>query len=330
MPRRRRFIESNALYEFSVRTREGLPFVCRIFMTLLIKSAIARTQRDVKVLLSHFLWMGNHAHFLVVSRDAEQMTRFYGELQKRLTDYLKRLFGLHHLQLWEGSISIIKIADVESAVERIAYLYANPARANLVDSITRYPGYSSYSAFTTATDGVLHKVSEKVPWVQAPAVTAPQTDTFTDAQDRFLAGHLRAKATKEHTLRVFPNLWLRCFGITAPREVARYRAMVLGAIEAHEQRAREARKLSGKPLLGPAALKKQSFRRRHTPKSHERRIFIIAKDIATRINYINWMNTISTRCRELYEQWKKLDFSGLWPPGVFKPPPPLAANFYAA
>lgn len=125
MPRRRRRIKSKGCYELCFRAREGLPLVAYDLIELIIGSAVSRTQRDDKVTLCHDLWNGSHAHIIVVTKDSSQCTRFYGEIQKRITDSIKRLLGLHYLDLWEGTAMVAEIADEEAAIERIAYLYAN-------------------------------------------------------------------------------------------------------------------------------------------------------------------------------------------------------------
>ena len=100
MSRRRRMIKSKSCYELCFRAREGLPLVAYKVIRLIIGSAIARTQRDEKVILCHDIWNGSHPHIIVVTRDSEQCTKFYGEVQKRITDSLKRLLDLDYLDLW--------------------------------------------------------------------------------------------------------------------------------------------------------------------------------------------------------------------------------------
>ena len=76
--------------------------------------------------------------------------KFYGEIQKRITDMLKRLLGLEYLEIWEGEPTVAEILDLEKAIERIAYFYANPAQDKLVDSIEEFPGFSSWYDYKKA------------------------------------------------------------------------------------------------------------------------------------------------------------------------------------
>ena len=62
-------------------------------MKLLISCILARTQRDFKVDICYHLWQGNHPHIVAILKDADQARCFYMELQKKLTDAIKRRGG---------------------------------------------------------------------------------------------------------------------------------------------------------------------------------------------------------------------------------------------
>ena len=145
--RRKRYIRSGKVYSLTFRVREGLPFVCNKTVNLLIESAVARSQRDNKVSLCHDLWMTNHAHLIAVFYDMNQATKFYMEIKKKVTDYYKKLLGLKKLRLWEEDDSVCEILDLYAAMKQIAYLYSNPATANLVSSIDEYRLVNSWVAF---------------------------------------------------------------------------------------------------------------------------------------------------------------------------------------
>ena len=135
MARTERHIVSGKVYELCFRAREDLPLPPTRTINAIIKSSIARTQRDCKVILCHFLWMSNHPHLILVAQDAEQCMRFYAELQKRITDAIKRLLGRKFLRLWEGRPLVAQIADLDAAKDRIAYLYGNPSAADVTVNI---------------------------------------------------------------------------------------------------------------------------------------------------------------------------------------------------
>lgn len=108
-----RQFNSRSVYEVTVRTLSGLPFTSSPLMRLLLETAIARANRDQKVVICHYVWMSNHAHIMLVCNDQQGMSNFVGELKKKLTDSIKRLFGRDQLFLWERRSSIAKIATYE-------------------------------------------------------------------------------------------------------------------------------------------------------------------------------------------------------------------------
>jgi hypothetical protein len=97
------------------------PFVCTNYMQMLLDSIMARVQRDMKVQLCHKLWMANHVHIIIVTKDKTACKQFYGEVQKQITEAVKRLLGLKHLKLWKSNgTSVIPIQDIDTACYRIA------------------------------------------------------------------------------------------------------------------------------------------------------------------------------------------------------------------
>jgi len=100
MPRAPRLIKSNTLYGISFRARRGLPFCCTMYMRAIIEGILARVQRDDKVILHHHVFEGSHVHLIITAKDSDACKMFYGQLEKQITDSIKRLLGLEHLSLW--------------------------------------------------------------------------------------------------------------------------------------------------------------------------------------------------------------------------------------
>jgi hypothetical protein len=151
MGRNRRRIISGRPYEVCFRAKEGLPFVTNQLMNLVINCVLARKQHDNKVHICHDIWNGSHAHLLLVALDAANFFKFLGEVQKEVTEIIKRLLGINQLNLWEGTPTVIDVLDVDAAINRIAYFYANPAQDDLVSSIEKFPGVSSWVSAARAT-----------------------------------------------------------------------------------------------------------------------------------------------------------------------------------
>ncbi len=312
-----------------MRTARGLPFVCNKTLKTIMESIMARVQRDEKVTLCHFVWMGNHAHIIVVVRDNAQCVLFYGELQKQLTDALKRLLGFQHLNLWKkNGTSVIRYCDVDTIVERIAYLYANPANANLVDCIERYPGLSSWEAFSESLTSVLAEYSSPIPWIRAPYIKKLPSRALTAAQDEAYTNKLKAQAKKTHSLVLRPNAWLKVFDIDEEREVYEINTRMVERLREFEAEAREKRALRGWKVKGARRLREEAISLKHTPKEDSVRIYVysIVKEI--RIQMLDEYTEFCRACSYCYDRWKVGDFTVHWPPGALLPCVPPVANFF--
>lgn len=325
-----RYYESQKLYALTFRTIEGLPFVATRYMKLLICGIIARTQRDCKVTLCHFLWMGNHAHMLAIFKDPKQASNFYAEVQKKLTESLKSLLGLSHLRLWEGRPVVAQVLDLAAAIEQVAYLYANPARANLVDSISEYPGCSSWTAFQEAVASGNHQLDAKVerevmwvPYAKIPPLPAEALKKHADTDFT----ELLSKKGGPHNLELYPNAWMKCFDITSPERIAEVNQAVLARVAENEQEHRDKRAEEQKGVLGERLLRVQPILRPHVPKgrANRRRVFVICSEKEQRIGFIRMVKALCRLARRYYHDALK-GIHRNWPPGMFKPPlRPLAS-----
>lgn len=312
-----------------MRTRRGLPFVTTRYMILLLEGIIARVQRNQKVILCHYLWMGNHAHIIIVARDSRQATAFYGEIQKQLTDAVKQLLGAEHLNLWEkNGTSVVKQADAAGVADRIAYLYANPSAANLVDHIEHYPGANTWEAYQAAEDTLQAEVTRALPWVQKPMIDELPRKALNQRQDQSFTQRLRTKTKRAHVLKLSPNLWMKTFGITDQKDIQAVNKEIVADLRQREEASRFKRARQGWKTKGARRLCEEALSLDYRPEKKGPKLFVYAKDKETRISMIEEYKRFCAICTECYEKWKQGDFTVTWPPGAFQPAPPPVANYF--
>ncbi len=329
MPHSRRRILANACYELCFRARATLPFVAYEVINLIIASSLARTQRDQKVTLCHDIWEGSHCHQLIVTKDSKQCVKYYGEIQKRITDALKRLLGLDFLQIWEGQPTVAHVADIDKAKDRIAYFYANPAQDNLVESIEKFPGYSSWNSFNRTLSSMSAVHHQTVPWIRLPTIPKLESPTLTSHDDSRVVRLLTKLNKAKHTLTREPNAWMRVFGVETDTDAREHNQEILGLIREREKTARELRAQTGKPILGSAKLRSQPILKSHQPKKKDRKIFVLTSIKALRLELIEEFKAFCIKCRLCYLRWLSGDINVKWPPEAFKPPLPPSANILA-
>jgi len=326
MARQRRYIQSNTPYEICFRARDSLPFVAYKVIALFIKSAIARAQRDDKVILCHDVWEGSHPHMIVVTKDSQQCVNFYTEVQKKITDYLKALLGLNELQIWEGRPTVNQIDDLETAKEKIAYLYANPAQDNIAPSIERFIGYSSWNEYQLGKESFGALSEEAVPWIRLPSIPALPSRTLTRSQDAGLVTLLSRTNKKRHVLRRAPNAWMKCFQVESDKEVEEINNEILGTLREKEKDAAILRVQEKKELMPVSIQRYQEILKPHTPKKKGRKIHFQTSCNIRRLQILQFFREFNQLCRDCYEEWKKGNYTVQWPPGAFKPPLPATAN----
>ena len=288
---------------------------------------MARTQRDSKVTLCHDIWNGSHTHLIIVAWDAYACVNFYAEIQKKITDALKRLLGLSHLIIWEGDPMVCELGDLERAKERIVYLYENPSQDNLVESIDKFPGYSSWREFLKCKGQLAGTSTEMHPWIRLPSIPELSSPMPSPREDDNVVRLLRHRNKAKHQLVRKPNDWMRCFGVTKDEDAEKINTEIIAMLREREDKHANDRKKDNRTVMGVAKLTSQPILADHTPKKNDRRIYINTSVNEIRMKRIREHRHFSEECRRCYEAWKRGDFTVVWPEGAFKPPLPPNFNY---
>jgi len=319
---------SRKVYQLCFRARKGLPLPARPLIKLILESAMARTQRDDKVIICNYVWMANHPHISLVSLDVNALKAFYGELKKRITDMLKRLLGLERLHLWEDKEPrVIELLDLEKAITDHVYYFLNPANAGLVDSIDDYPGLSTWRAFCSCEPSVNAKVEYSVPWIRLPSLPALPSNNPSAAQEAQVIRQLRADNKSLETLVIYPLAWLKVFGITDAEEIQDIRLRIIQRVRDGEKDLREKRAKDGKRILGKERLERESIKENgYQSKKQERSIYFLSSIAELRIAMCARFQEFCERCRECYLLMCRGVKDVVWPDGAFVPPIPPMVN----
>ena len=321
-----RQFHSGKVYELTIRTLSGLPFVCSKLITFLLKLALARANRDGKVSICHFVWMGNHAHILLVCRDQQGLANFVCELKKKLTDYLKRLFGLEQLFLWERRSSIAEIATYEDLVERLQYFYLNPQSAGLTNDIESYPGLTTWEAFQLSECDLEATIESSIPWISTSCL--PRIPKKYDRMwDSRITRSLAKSSQSMELLTIEPYACLRSFGRSSS-DTAAFKAEIVEGVKKRQKLLRTKRHKEGKKVFGAVALQRQRpTLKGWKPKEKDRRIFLICNNTDLRLKILRKYKNFQQLCRECYQDYLAGYKQVEWPPGAFQPPLPRLYNW---
>jgi hypothetical protein len=318
---------SKRVYEICFRALEGLPLPARPLANLIIRSALARAQRDDKVIFCGGVWMSNHPHLLVVSKDVNDLMNFYGEVKKKLTDMLKRLLGCSRLSVWPDEPAVIEILDLEAALKRNIYFFLNPARANLVDSIDEYTGVSTWKEFCETDASTEAYVEWNTPWIRLPSIPKLSRHNPSRAEEERVIQQLIRANKDQETLRIYPFAWLKAFGVTEEGEIEKVRQSVISEVRLHEAELRKQRAAEKRGVASPAVLLQEGFLLSgHVPKKKERRIYFISTVMELRLSFIRTFRRFCDECRECFERATRGITGISWPEGAFIPPIRPMAN----
>jgi hypothetical protein len=273
--------------------------------------------------------MGNHFHLMAICQDIEQMKNFYGELKKKLTDYYKRLAGYEHhdhLSLWEDITKVPQILDLEAAIARVAYIFANPSSADLVDNIEVFTGYSSWDAFIRMAPEIESCHEEETTWVRLPTIKRVSSLEFGKQEELEQLKELEAKNSIRHTIKIYPFAWLRVFGVTDSVQIEEVRQEIIKKVRGFEEASRQRRNKAGTRAIGAEKLRNEGINVNYKPKKHGPSYFCITSCGRLFKNYREKFNTLRKRGRECF----KLMCMGVanidWPLELFVPPRRRLAN----
>lgn len=306
------------------RALQGLPLPARSLTSLLLESIMARLIRAEDVVLCNYVWMSNHPHMQLYSLDVKALSDFSGQLKKRITDFVKRLLGLEHLNLWDERPTVAEVLDLDAGIERIAYSYLNPVRAGLVSSIDRYEGCNTWKEFLSANPDTNSVIEKEVPWILATDIEQlSEVNPSSKEERRVIEGLLEAaKARSTHTLRIHPFKWLEAFNIKEPLEIEAVRQRII-------RRVREVERELATKQLKPNRLEGYIVTDSYVPPKKERKLFMYGSTKEIRIQFLTLFERFLERCKSCYEQMKLGVRSIDWPPECFIPPAPRLCNVFA-
>jgi REP element-mobilizing transposase RayT len=299
---------------------EGLLLLANPLCVAIVKSCLSRAQHLHPLTICHFIVNGNHLHLVVVVENPDDVKGFIGRFKTESAHMFNRLLGRQKRTVWcEGYDSPVVLTKAR-AMAAITYLYANPAKDDLEDSIDEFPGLSSWRMFHEKT----HTVSWKS--FRRTAVKCLTPDSHN------LRGYEKeAKRILDGTKRTFPftinpNAWMEAFGIENPDEQERLNQRLIEHVRLREERARVKRLRTKKPVMGRERLIRAKIDRFYQSKRSGKRMWCLADRKSIRLPFIERLKALICEAKRIYEKWFLGDFSEPYPLGLYSPSIPKLAE----
>lgn len=321
MPRNNKRYISGTVIEVGFRAEEGLPLPANECIVDIIKGISAQAQLLYPVTICALLWMANHTHMILVVRNPEDVVGFVGYVKRELAHAVNRMMGRRQHTVWQEGYDSPILGSPEVVIERLVYMFTNPQKANLEETIDQYPHFSTWREFLHGGGSIpSHRVyRHSIPYVPEGRLEETTRTNLREA--------LRSQTGASLTLAIEPDAWLACFPETENADAQAVKAEVVKQVREQEANYRQSRV---GPPLSHKALREQAIRLSHRPKKHLMRMIVIERDRKRRRAIILWHKEDQERAREIRRLRKCGDNSGIPPPGFFLTGGVLLANILVA
>ena len=200
---------------------EGLLLLSNPLSMAIIRSCLAAAQKLYPVKISHILVAATHIHLIITVYNPDHIQAFLRHFKTESAHMLNRLLGRKKRTIWCEGYDSPKILSLARAISAIAYLYANPAKDNLVNSIEEYPGFSSWKMFRT---GELTKNWKRLRRPLFKCLTADSHNLRGYTKE---ATKLLNQSNEIETFTLEPKAWLEAVGVKDLLEQGRINKLLL-------------------------------------------------------------------------------------------------------
>jgi putative transposase len=306
MPRKLRYVPENpTLLSITNRTLQGR-YLLRPGTRLndVFLGVLGWAQRRHRIRIHVVTTLSSHFHLLLTADDAEQLAGFMRDFQSRLSREVNRLTG------WRGPVferryEMTVVTDEEKAqVERLRYVLSNGVKEGLVEHARDWPGVHSVAALLDGEPLIGH-------WFDRTREYAARNQGEAFDPMRFAS---------EETVELSP---IPCWAHLSP---AAYRRRLRALVDDIDADAARGRKISGRPVLGVAAILTQDpqFRPAKLDRSPAPRVHAATK-AARRFFYEAYAAFVSA-FRSATEALRRGNRDAPFPRGSFPPALPFVAG----
>ena len=318
MPRPPRILLPHSVVLLTSRVQQGLPFVCTPLMEKILWSALALAQTLHPIKIISFVVMGNHIHIIALVEDPTNVESFMERFKCESAHAINRLLGRRQITVWAEGYDSPTILTLDDLIEKLAYVYANPVRAYLTDSIANYHGVSTWKMYTSGEN------TKEVKRIRRTFLECLPRGNLSHAHHQRLADDAEAQSTETLQFTLSPHAWMHAFPEASSPEILNQKLFTrLQEIEREMSHLRQTKRIS---LPSPLQITRAAIDTTYAPRSFGRRMWCICRDIPLRIAFISFIKKLKGMALAIRERWRRGEFSAPFPPGLFPPCQPMLAN----
>lgn len=315
---------SGSVLFITFTVEEGLLLLSNPLCQSIIQSCLVAAQRLYPLKICHLLVEATHVHLVVVVSNPDDVPSFLRHFKTESAHMLNRILGRKKRTIWCAGYDSPKVLTMTKTMAVIAYIYSNPAKDNLVESVDDYPGFSTWEMFQTE-QLTRHWKRLRRPQFRTLSRDSHNLHGYAKEAKRLLSG---SKEVELFTLE--PNAWLESFGIMDPVEQAWINTRVIDRIRRLEARAEKKREKEHKRVMGRERLVSQKLDLSYRPSRTGRKMWCLSDRRSIRIEYIRFFKKLKREARRVLALWRTGDTTVKYPPGLYPPSMPKLANVIAA
>lgn len=323
MPENRKYFPNKAVLFCTARTEIGLPLVASLIMNFILWGILARAREQFSVKVCHFVFMANHFHILLIVDNPADVSRFMGYVKAESAHAINRLRGHRQRTIWKDGYDSPLVLTAEDAIKCIRYIYNNPVKAYLVDTIDQYPGVSSWQMYKT---GVNSKICKRL---NRDLIKPLYNAAISINEQKRLVAQYEEEECSAHTFILEPDAWIECFPELDPSDSEQLNARIHKGVEKDHADWRAKRISENRDVLGATSLRRESMNKEYVPKKFGKKMICICFDIEMRKAFIDSYRVLCGRAKEIYQRWRLGDTALRIPPGLLPPQLPLLASALA-
>ena len=298
----------------------GVLFLSNPACRALLISCLASGLALYKVRLCHFLIEPTHFHMMIVVDDPEDVSNFIGYFKSETAHRINRMLGRGKRTVWcAGFDSPIVLTPVRALLVA-AYLYGNPGKDDLAESIEKYEGCSSWRMFTTGNLTIQCEILNRDAFRELPY--HEQNEKGYERE----AARLLATSTRRQELTIEPNAWLESYGLIDPAVQLRWNSRLVERLRTIEGRASRVRKRNGKRPMSVFRQRNEKFDLNRQKRKDGKRSSCLSERRKDRREFIKYFRELVHQAKEVVKRWRQGDFSLRYPPGLYAPNMPRLAN----
>ena len=287
---------------------------------LIVKSCLARALYLHPVKICHLLVEPSHIHLIAVVVNPDDVPSFIKCFKTESAHYINALLGRNKRTVWcEGYDSPVVLTYLRALVA-ICYLYSNPAKDNLEESIDAYPGFSTWRMFKNERHSVACE------WLHRPQFKLLTKDSHNLRGYTKRAEQIAREATEHHEFTIEPNAWMEAFGFTDPVRQQYLNKTILERVRKLEKRAAAARIKDKKKVIGANRLINQRFDVTYLSNRRGKRTWCLSEKRSVRMTFITFFKELMDQARQIRKKWIQGDFSIPYPAGLHPASMPKLAN----